>query len=137
MSGAYLLDTNIVSESMKARPNAAVVEWLSGVGDAGYLSVLTIGELRRGELQLARRDPAQAKTISAWVTGIERAYRGQIIDVDTVAATRWGEISAAGRTLPIIDALLAATALAHDLTLVTRNVGDFDGTGVRTLNPFG
>ncbi|CAM3056194.1 type II toxin-antitoxin system VapC family toxin [Tsukamurella hominis] len=137
MTAAYLLDTNVVSEPVKRRPNQAVVEWLAGVGNSGYLSVLTIGELRRGERMLARRDPRQAEAVATWIAGIEDAYRDQIIDLDIPAATRWGEISAAGRTPPIVDALIAATALAHDLTLVTRNVQDFEGLGVRTLNPFG
>lgn len=136
MTVAYLLDTNIVSEGMKRRPNAAVAHWLAGIGDAGYLSVLTIGELRRGERMLARKDPRQAAVVAEWIRGVESAYRDQIIDLDVAAAARWAE-SSAGRTLPVVDALIAATALAHDLTLVTRNVQDFDGTGVRTFNPFG
>ena len=135
MSG-YLLDTNVVSELARAHPHAGVAAWLRSAGEECFLSVLTVGELRRGVWTLQQRDPQKAARIGTWVDGIASEYADRILPVDALAAQRWATLPAQ-RTLPVVDALIAATALAHDLTVATRNVRDFAGTGVPVVDPFG
>ncbi len=133
---SYLLDTNIVSELRKRSPNPGVTAWYETVQPSElYLSCLTIGEIRRGVEKLRRRDTAQARAIERWLTGLRALYRDRIVAIDGHTAEIWGRINTAG-TLPIIDSLLAATALAADWTVVTRNVSDFAPSGVRVLNPW-
>jgi predicted nucleic acid-binding protein len=136
----FLLDTNVISELVRAKPEPMVVNWVESTDERSlYLSVLTIGEIRKGiALQ------ANASRRSAIETWLEKALRprfaGRILPVDEAAAERWGVISAAasraGSRIPVIDGLIAATALQHNLTLVTRNVSDVAGTGVPVLNPW-
>lgn len=133
---SYLLDTNIVSELRKRSPNPGVTAWFHTVQPSElYLSCLTIGEIRLGIEKLRRKDELQAQAIDRWLTGLRTLYRDRIVAIDANAAEVWGQINAAG-TLPIIDSLLAATALAADWTVVTRNVADFTPSGVRVLNPW-
>ena len=132
----YLLDTNIISELRRSRPDPAVVKWLDGIGRADLLlSVLTIGEIHQGIVRLARRDPDQARVLADWLTALERGYADRIVPVTATVARRWAELNAA-RPLPVIDSLLAATAIEHDAVLVTRNVRDLEGVDVRMVNPF-
>jgi predicted nucleic acid-binding protein len=132
----YLLDTNVISETQKRHPNSAVLSFLESVKNADlYLSVLTIGELRRGSLIKLRRTIGKPNTLSSWIDGLESIYANRIIPVDTAIATLWGELTA-DRTYPAIDALLAATAIAHDLFLVTRNTADVYGLPVKVINPW-
>jgi len=99
------------------------------------LSVLTLGELHKGELKRRKSDPEGARQLLTWLTGLEAMYAERILPVDQRTAILWGELSA-DRSRPVVDTLLAATAIAHDLTLVTRNVKDFSGLGVKLLNPW-
>jgi predicted nucleic acid-binding protein len=135
---SYLVDTNVISELTKPNPNAQVERWFSE-RDAGllFLSVLTLGELRKGIESL----PAGAKRqrLTDWFNGdLKGFFSGRIVLVDEAVALRWARLqAAAGRPLPAIDSLLAASALAHDLCLVTRNLIDFDHPGLSVFNPWG
>ena len=132
----YLLDTNIISELRRSRPDPAVVKWLDGIGRANLLlSVLTIGEIHQGIVRLARRDPDQARVLADWLAALEHGYADRIIPVTSPVTRRWAELNAV-RPLPVIDSLLAATAIEHDAVLVTRNVRDLEGVDVRMVNPF-
>jgi toxin FitB len=132
----YLLDTNIVSEPKRKRPDQRAAAWLWSM-DQGtlYVSVLTLGEIESGIAKLARKDPPAASTLTEWAEGIRRDFANRIFGVDLEIAETWGRISAK-RSLPVIDSLLAATALVHGMTLVTRNVRNIGGTGVAILNPW-
>lgn len=133
----YLVDTNVVSELRRPRPDPGVVRWLEGArGDDLFLSVLTIGEIRLGIVRLERRDPVRAEALAAWLAGLEAGYADRILPVTAAVAHRWAVLNA-DRPLPVVDALLAATAAEHDATLVTRNVADLAGVDVPLLDPFG
>ncbi|WP_135467171.1 type II toxin-antitoxin system VapC family toxin [Crenalkalicoccus roseus] len=133
----WLVDTNIISEVRKGpRCHPGVAAWWAAVEDRDlFLSVLTLGEIRRGVEGVRTRDPAKAATLERWLRDISEAFGARIIGVDLAVAEAWGRMSVA-RSVPVIDALLAATAQVHDLVLVTRNTADVSGLGVRTLNPF-
>ena len=132
----YLLDTNIISETRKIRAAAAVLAFLDSA-DAGalFLSVLTVGELRKGVEARRRTDPGSADRLGAWVDGIETLFADRVLAVDAAVARLWGELSA-GRSLPVVDTLIAATAIVRGLTLVTRNTRDVASTTVRVVNPW-
>jgi len=132
----YLLDTNVISETRKSRPDAGVIAFLSAAGAEGlFLSVLTLGELRKGVALKRRTDPVASIKLGMWVEGIETNFAARILPIDSAIALRWGELSA-GRNLPVIDMLIAATALNRDLTLVTRNTRDFESSGALLLDPW-
>ena len=139
MSG-FLLDTNIISELVKPRPDPYVVRWVDATDESLlYLSVLTLGEIRRGIASLMQSRPRA--TLQAWLDKDLRArFQQRILDIDEDVADRWGLLAAAARdngmTLPVIDGLLAATALEHNLTLVTRDVGQIPSMGVTVFNPW-
>jgi predicted nucleic acid-binding protein len=103
--------------------------------DEVYLSVLVLGEIRRGIELRRRNDPVQANVLGAWLTRLETVYVDRILNVDTAVADLWGRLQVPN-PLPVIDGLVSATALVHDLTLVTPNVGDVSTTGVRIVDPF-
>lgn len=133
----FLLDTNVVSELRKRqRADKGVVNWIYGQPDEDlFLSVATFGEIRTGIERLRPRDPQQAAGLEAWVEALESRYQNRLFDVTLKIFKQWGVLQAI-RPLSPIDGLLAATALHHDLTLVTRNIGDFKDLGLRVFNPF-
>jgi len=132
----YLLDTNVISETRKTRADGGVVAFLSAAQAAGlFLSVLTLGELRKGVAARRRTDPFAADQIGAWVDGIETTFADRVLPIDAATARLWGEFSAQ-RSLPVIDTLIAATAISRGLTLVTRNTRDVESTGVPLINPW-
>jgi predicted nucleic acid-binding protein len=134
----YLLDTNILSEIRKSRQTRAgkvSAWWETMKTEPVFLSVLVLGEVRKGIDLLSRRDPATALVLERWLKETREAFSGKILEVNLETALRWGMLSAI-RPQPQVDGLLAATALTHDLTLVTRNIDDFRGVGLRVFNPF-
>jgi predicted nucleic acid-binding protein len=132
----FLLDTCVLSETRKRRPNAGVMQFL-GEADAAqlYLSVLTIGEMRKGIAKKRLTGVDAADQLAAWAQRIETDFADRVLSVDVSVARLWGDLSAQGRT-PVIDTLIAATALMNGLTVVTRNVRDFVASGVPLLNPW-
>ncbi len=138
MSGRvqYLLDTNILSETRKKQADPRVISFLSNAEPSAlYISVLTLGELRKGVALKKRSDPEAAKKIASWVDGLEYSFADRILGIDAHAAKLWGELSAE-RPRPVIDTLLAASAVVHDLTLVTRNAKDMEGIELKLLDPW-
>ena len=134
---SYLLDTNVFSEMRKGRNcHPAVKSWWSGVSDVElHLSVLVLGEIRRGICKVQERDTKRARQYEAWLQTAMQYFAGRILMVDSRVADHWGRITA-GRSLPLVDSMLAATALSHNLILVTRNTKDVSDTGAQFLNPF-
>ena len=136
---AYLLDSNILSEIRKRRSGRAsphVLAWYEGVeGSELFTSVLVMGELRRGVEALRGKDPRQATILERWLVGLILGYRERTLPVTAEIAARWGRLCPDQR-LPVIDGLLAATALERDWVFVTRNTVDVSRSGVRLLNPF-
>ncbi|MDR3069957.1 MAG: type II toxin-antitoxin system VapC family toxin [Propionibacteriaceae bacterium] len=132
----FLLDTNVVSELRATKAHPEVVAWIKSLtADQIFLSVLTIGEIRRGVASLANRDPARAKALDSWLTGLQVTYSEHILPLTLAIADHWGIFNAT-RTFPAVDSLIAATAYEHGLTVATRNVSDFDGLDVSVFNPF-
>ena len=134
---SFLIDTNIISEVRKGpRCHPAVAAWWSSVAeDDLWLSALVLGEIRKGVDLARRRDPRRAGVLEAWLGEVTSGFGDRILAVDASVAEEWGRM-AAMRPVPVIDALLAATAKSNDLALVTRNAADVDGLGVEVLNPF-
>jgi predicted nucleic acid-binding protein len=139
MSG-FLLDTNCVSELVRIEPEPRVMEWMEATDEAMlYLSVLTVGEIRKGLAGLAQGK--RRTRLATWLeVDLQARFSGRILPIDAQVADRWGLLAAQakrrGTPLPIIDGLLAATALHHNLTVVTRNDTDFTSARVPVLNPW-
>jgi predicted nucleic acid-binding protein len=136
----YILDTNVVSELRKIRLGKAdrhVAEWADSVDATDlYLSAITIQELEIGVLLAERRDPSQGAVFRAWMNGhVLPAFIGRILAVDIAVAQRSARLHVPDPR-PVRDGLIAATALVHGMTVVTRNIADFEPTGVPTLNPW-
>ncbi len=131
----YLLDTNVVSELRRPRPHGAVVAWLQSVSDADlYLSAVTLGEIQGGIEMTREQDAAKAAEIEAWADMLANAYN--ILPMDANTFRVWARLLHRKSDTLIEDAMIAATATVHSLTVVTRNVRDFSGFGVKLLDPF-
>ena len=136
----YLIDTCLISEGLRPRPDSGAIAWMEACDrDRQYLSVLTLGELQTGVEKLGatrRRDGLQA-----WLDReVVEQFSGRILPVNSEVAVTWGRMQAvlerAGKPIPLLDGLLCATALTHNLVVVTRNTRDFESTGVQLLNPW-
>lgn len=134
---SFLIDTNIISEVRKGdRCDPTVATWWSGVAeDDLWLSALVLGEIRKGVELARRRDPTKAAALEAWLGDVIAGFGDRVLPVDTAVAEEWGRMNAV-RPVPVVDALLAATAKTNGLTLVTRNGADVAGLDVEVLNPF-
>jgi len=133
----FLIDTNIISEVRKGdRCDPNVAAWYASIGDADiFLSVLVLGEIRKG-VELARpSDLRKAEVLGRWLQRVEQGFGDRVLPIDRTIADEWGRMSAL-RPIPVIDGLLAATAKVYGMTFVTRDDGDVDGLGVSILNPF-
>ena len=134
---SYLIDTNVLSELRRKAPDPRVVAWLQArPRQSLFLSVLTLGEIRKGLERV--QEPARKQTLLDWLeVELPNYFVGRVLTIDAATADRWGRLMAqAARPLPAIDALLAATALHNDLTLVTRTTKDFAGLDVPLINPW-
>ena len=131
----YLLDTNVVSELRKSKPHGAVLDWLREVPDTDlHMSAVTIGEIQSG-IELTRKtNPAKATEIQHWLEQVASTYN--ILPMDATTFRQWARLMNGRSDELIEDAMIAATALCHDLIVVTRNVRDFEQLGTRTLDPF-
>jgi len=134
---SYLVDTNVLSELRRREPNPRVVEWFTQRPSTTlFLSVLTLGELREG-IQLIPDGERRLRLLDWLEAELPTFFAGRILAVDASVADRWGRLQAdAGRSVPAVDSLLAATALHHGLSLVTRNVRDFPYPGLEVVNPW-
>lgn len=132
----YLLDTNVVSELRKIRPHGAVVAWLEGVADEDiHLSAVTLGEIQVGIEITRQQDPHKAAEIEAWTDQVVASYN--VLALDAIIFRVWAKLMHRQSDTVYEDAMIAATAKVHHLTVVTRNVGDFERFNVPILNPFG
>jgi predicted nucleic acid-binding protein len=136
----FLIDTNVISELVRPRPDARVADWMDATDEESlFLSVLTLGEIRKGIAALAH--PARKARLETWLSrGLTLRFEGRILAIDQAVADRWGQITGSlalkGSPIAVIDGLLAATALQHNLTLVTRNTRDVALTGVPVFDPW-
>ena len=132
----YLLDTNVLSETRKRDADEKVIAFLQATDPSTlYISVLTLGEMRKGVEQKRRTDAEAAERIAQWVDGLELGFAERILGIGAATARLWGEWSAQ-RPRPVVDTLLAATAVVHGLTFVTRNTSDVRDIELKLLNPF-
>jgi len=136
MSGC-LIDTNVLSELRKdKRCDTGVRQWFEDTADDElFISVLALGEIRPGIERIRPRDPAQARALEKWLLGVASEFADRLLPVDEKVADQWGRLGLK-QPVPILDAFLAATALVHGLTVVTRDDDGFRNTGVAVLNPF-
>ena len=135
---SYLVDTNVFSEPVKRKPDQNVVAWLRANESAIYVSTITIGEIRRG---IERLPSGRRKTqLRAWLVALCECMKGRVLGFNTSTAHVWGQLKAkwdaAGLAVPSLDSQIAATAQRYQLTVVTRNTADFEGTGIKLINPF-
>jgi toxin FitB len=134
---SFLLDTNVVSEFAKAKPNPGVIAWLGSVPSTDlFLSVITLGEIRKGIERKRMTSPPDAVRLDAWFTTLVLRYRSRILPFDEQSADQWGRVMALHPTVPVEDSQLVATALQHNLTFATRNVRHIAQTGVAFVDPF-
>jgi toxin FitB len=134
---SFLLDTNVISEFAKAKPNPSVIAWLGSVRSTDlFLSVITLGEIRKGIERKRMTSPPDAVRLDAWFTTLVLRYRSRILPFDEQSADRWGRVMVLHPSVPVEDSQLVATALQHDLTFATRNVRHIAQTGVAFVDPF-
>jgi toxin FitB len=133
----YLLDTNVLSETRKRKPTSSVTDWITATpSDWLHVSVLTLGEIEQGIARVrAKGDWQQASALEGWLRELETGFADRVLPVTLPIASAWGR-NQHGRPVPVIDALIAATARVHGMTVVTRNVKDFELAGVEAVNPF-
>lgn len=134
----FLLDTVVLSELRKPprQRNPHLLHWIEGVASQDlFVSVVTIGEIEHGIERQRRHDPAFAEKLATWLDTVLRTYEGRILSMDIAVARRWGRLSQQIGNKGL-DLVIAATALEHGLTVVTRNISDFAPTGVAVLDPF-
>ncbi|MFW5712616.1 MAG: type II toxin-antitoxin system VapC family toxin [Spirochaetota bacterium] len=134
-----VLDTGVISEALRPEPDSRVMEWIDGLPEEQvYLSALVLGELEKGVELLPQGSKRTA--LRLWLEQLRQRFSGRILSFDEQTALRWGDLAArsqaSGRRLPVIDGMLAATALQYKALLASRNVDDFRGTGVEVLNPW-
>ena len=134
---SFLLDTNVLSELRKGhRSSASVRAWFDAVDDnALFTSVLVLGEIRRGIELIRRRDPTAAGALEQWQRRLVETFGDRVLPIDAEVADRWGTLNVPD-PVPVVDGLLAATAIVRGFTLVTRNVKDVRSTGVSLLDPY-
>lgn len=131
----YLLDTNVVSELRRPKPHGGVLAWIGAVAETDlYLSAVTVGEIQAGIELTREQDAAKAEELSAWLDQVALAY--SVLPLDARCCREWARLMHRRSDTLIEDAMIAATARVHHLTVVTRNVADFKGFGVEVLNPF-
>jgi len=131
----YLLDTNIVSELSRPRPHADAIAWLSGIApDQIFLSAVTLGELQAGVENTRRQEAGRAEIIESWIDSVATSYN--VLPMDGRAFRCWAQLMHGKPADLIADAMIAATAVVHNLTVVTRNLRDFERLGVPTFSPF-
>ncbi|MDZ7757774.1 type II toxin-antitoxin system VapC family toxin [Rhodohalobacter sp.] len=137
---SYLIDTCCISELVKKKPNSNVLKWFADQDELSmYLSVITFGELRKGIEKLP--DSKKKKELNQWVKeDLNHRFKNRVLNINMEEVNRWGKILATaeknGKPLPAIDSLIAATAQVHDLSVVTRNTQDMEGSGVEVINPW-
>ena len=136
---SYLLDTNVLSEAKQKQPDPKVLRWLAQQSPTDcYLSVISLGEIQEGISALG--STKKASILADWLNTLKHSFHGRILPLDEAVLSTWGELHGQarrkGQPLPVIDSLLAATALTHNLTLVTRNTADFKVPGLRLNNPW-
>lgn len=136
----FLLDTCVISEALRPRPSVKVIQWIEKEEESNFhISVLTIGELHKGIEKMV--DSRRKEELHNWVENdLNERFRNRILNIDVHVAIQWGKIQGiaekSGKTMPAIDSLIAATALTHHLTVVTRNTADMEASGVALLNPW-
>lgn len=133
----YLIDTNVISELRKGeRADPGVISWFADLAEEDvYLSVLTLGEIRRGIESIRRRDPEAGVALESWLVRVSEAHRDRVLPVDRSIAEEWGRMNVPD-PLPVVDGLIAATAKVTGLTVATRNSDDFARSGVSFVDPF-
>ena len=132
----YLLDTNVISELRRPRPHASVIAWLSGTApDQVFISAVTLGELQAGVENARQQDTGRAELIESWIDRVAASYN--VLPMDGSAFRCWGKLMHGKPAELMAEPMIAATAAVHNLTVVTRNLSDFERLGVPAFNPFG